>query len=147
MSREFPIRQIPQIRLYETVVLRYNLPVGNAERGRVSASGASPAPTPEGTTDMDVRSVGPSIGAVPVKSTASIPSNREVSGNKPVSPKDELELSAAGKMLDQLSQTPDLRQERLARIKAEIENGTYDTDAKLEAALSKMFDSLGLDAD
>lgn len=95
---------------------------------------------------MDVRGVGPALGALPVKSTAGIPTNREVSGNAPVSPKDELELSSAGKMLDQLSQTPDIRQERLARIKAEIANGTYDTDAKLEAALSKMFDTLGLEA-
>jgi flagellar biosynthesis anti-sigma factor FlgM len=76
-----------------------------------------------------------------------VPANREITGGKPVSPNDELEISAAGKMLDQLSQTPDIRQERIARIKAAIENGTYDTDAKLEAALSKMFDSLGIEFD
>lgn len=96
---------------------------------------------------MEVRGVGQALGAVPVKSTAGISANRQVTGSKPVSPQDELELSSAGKMLDQLSQNSNIRQERLARIKAEIQNGTYDTDAKLEAALSKMFDSLGLDAD
>ena len=50
-------------------------------------------------------------------------------------------------MLDQLSQNPDIRQERLAQIKAAIENGTYDTDEKLEAALSKLFNSIGVDLD
>lgn len=50
-------------------------------------------------------------------------------------------------MLDQMSETPDVRAERLAQIKEAIENGTYDTDEKLEAALSKMFDSLGIDLD
>ena len=50
-------------------------------------------------------------------------------------------------MLDQLSQSPDIRQERLAQIKAAIENGTYDTDEKLEAALGKMFDTMGIDLD
>lgn len=96
---------------------------------------------------MDVRGVGSAVGAVPVRGNPSVPANREVTGSKPVSPNDELEISAAGKMLDQLSQNPDIRQERIARIKAAIENGTYDTDAKLEAALSKMFDSLGIDFD
>lgn len=37
------------------------------------------------------------------------------------------------------------RAERLARIKAEIDAGSYDTDAKLEAALLKMFDRNGID--
>lgn len=96
---------------------------------------------------MDVRGVGPSVGAAPVRSGAGVSPNREVTGPKPVSPKDELEISAAGKMLEQASQNPDLRQERIAAIKQAIENGTYDTDAKLEAALSKMFDALGLDLD
>jgi hypothetical protein len=48
-------------------------------------------------------------------------------------------------MLEQLSQTTDMRQERIARIKEAIENGTYDTDAKLEAALERMLGSLGID--
>jgi flagellar biosynthesis anti-sigma factor FlgM len=60
-------------------------------------------------------------------------------------PQDELEISQAGKMLDRLSETPEVRAERIAHIKEAIENGTYDTDEKLEAALSKMLDSLGDD--
>ena len=96
---------------------------------------------------MDVRGVGSAFGAVPVRSNPAAPVGREAVVGKPVSPNDELEISAAGKMLDQLSQNPEIRQERLARIKAAIEAGTYDTDAKLEAALSKMFDALGIDFD
>lgn len=96
---------------------------------------------------MDVRSVGSTLGAVPVRTGATTPVSRESTSSKPVSPKDELEISAAGKMLEQASQNPDVRQERIAAIKAAIENGTYDTDAKLEAALSRMFDSLGINFD
>ncbi len=136
-----------QIRLYETVVLRYNLPVGNTDRRVGPSASAFPPPALEGTTDMDVRGVRSASGMVPVRSNPGVQTNREVTGGKPVSPQDELELSAAGKMLDHISQNPDVRQERIARIKAEIQNGTYDTDAKLEAALSKMFDSLSLDFD
>lgn len=136
-----------QNRLYETVVLRYNLPLGRAERKDVPLANARPAPNLDGRSDMDVRGVGSSPGAVPVRAANGTQAGRDVAGARPVSPKDELEISAAGKMLDQLSQNPDLRQERIASIKAAIEAGTYDTDAKLEAALSKMFDALGLEFD
>jgi len=96
---------------------------------------------------MDVKGVGSTFGTAPVRTTGGVSAPKQATGGKPVSPTDELEISSAGKMLDQLSQTTDVRQERISAIKAAIENGTYDTDAKLEAALSRMFDSLGLDLD
>ncbi len=120
-------------------------------------SGVRPAGTPavsrlgliqEGESDMDVRGVGSVSGAVPIRpANTAAPAARETAVNRPQFPTDELQLSSAGKMLDQLSQNSDVRQERLARIKEAIENGTYDTDEKLEAALGKMFDSLGLSLD
>ncbi len=139
--------QDSQIRFYENTVLRYNLPNGNAVQGRMSAFSTSPGPIQDGRTDMDVRGVGSTPGAFPVRTANGVPSGREITTQKPVSPQDQLEISAAGKKLDQLSQTSDIRQERIARIKEAIANGTYDTDEKLEAALSKMFDSLGLHED
>jgi hypothetical protein len=41
--------------------------------------------------------------------------------------------------------TGELRAQRLARIKAEIEAGTYDTPDKLEQALSLLFAEVGAD--
>jgi negative regulator of flagellin synthesis FlgM len=96
---------------------------------------------------MDVRGIGSVPGASPIRPAASPSVTPNAGVAKPQFPRDELQLSSAGKMLDQLSQSPDIRQERLAQIKAAIENGTYDTDEKLEAALSKMFDSMGVDLD
>jgi negative regulator of flagellin synthesis FlgM len=63
----------------------------------------------------------------------------------PVSPKDEVEISAVGKMLDDASRTPGIREQRLAEIKAAIEAGTYDTPEKLELALARMVEQLKLD--
>ncbi len=96
---------------------------------------------------MDVRGVGSVSGAVPIRPTSGTPTTRELQVTGPQSPRDELEISSAGKMLDQLSQNPDVRAERIARIKEAIANGAYDTDEKLEAALSRMFDSLSADLD
>jgi flagellar biosynthesis anti-sigma factor FlgM len=134
-----------QIRLYESAAFRYNLPVEKLSSGQVPPPEAFPSE--EGRPGMDVRGVGSSLGPVPVRTGGISQAAKPQAGGKPVSPTDELEISATGKMLDQLSQNPDVRQERIAAIKAAIANGTYDTDAKLEAALAKMFDSLGLDLD
>lgn len=96
---------------------------------------------------MDVRGIGSVPGITPIRPAAQPPVTQNAGVAKPQFPQDELQLSSAGKMLDQLSQSPDIRQERLAQIKAAIENGTYDTDEKLEAALGKMFDTMGIDLD
>ena len=63
----------------------------------------------------------------------------------PVSPKDEVEISAVGKLLDDASRTPGIREQRLAEIKAAIEAGSYETPEKLEMALNRMVDQLKLD--
>ena len=66
---------------------------------------------------------------------------------EPISPRDEVEISEASRMFDQLNQSPEVRAERLAQIKAEIDAGTYETPEKLEAALLKLMGEAGLDDD
>jgi len=95
---------------------------------------------------MDVSGIGSVSGATPARAVSPT-STQPVAAPSVTAPQDELEISSAGKMLDQLSETPEIRAERLAQIKEAIENGAYDTDEKLEAALSRMFDSLGIDLD
>lgn len=46
-------------------------------------------------------------------------------------------------MLSQVHNLPEVRQDRVADIRAQIKNGTYDTDAKLEMALSRLLDEIG----
>lgn len=101
---------------------------------------------------MDVSGMGSVQGSHPVRSANPAASSTAASGAAPnnvqsplTSPKDELEISAAGQMLDRLSETPEVRAERIAQIKEAIENGDYDTDEKLEAALSRMFEVHGFD--
>ena len=100
----------------------------------------------EGQSNMDVSGIRSVSGATPARAVS--PTSAQPAEVPTVSvPKDELEISSVGKMLDRLSETPEVRAERIAQIKEAIDNGAYDTDEKLEAALSKMFDSLGLDFD
>jgi negative regulator of flagellin synthesis FlgM len=57
-------------------------------------------------------------------------------------PRDEVEISSAGRMMNEVASPSELRSERLARIKAAIDDGTYETAEKLEAALSRMIGAI-----
>ncbi len=94
---------------------------------------------------MDVNGPGPVQSAFPIKS-ASPPAGQpaEASVSPISSPTDEVEISAAGKMMESIANT-EVRAERLAQIKAEIDAGTYETDEKLEAALSRMLGRIDTD--
>jgi negative regulator of flagellin synthesis FlgM len=60
-------------------------------------------------------------------------------------PRDEVEISALGRMLDDASRIPGVREERLAQIKSAIEAGTYETPEKLQIALERMLAQIGSD--
>jgi len=56
---------------------------------------------------------------------------------------DQLDISPAGQLLDQMSQIPDIRQDRVSQIRASIAQGTYETDDKLSTALNHLLDEIG----
>lgn len=56
---------------------------------------------------------------------------------------DTLELSAEAVAASRLSDIPDIRHDRVAAIKAQIQAGTYETADKLDRALDAMLDEIG----
>jgi len=56
---------------------------------------------------------------------------------------DELTLSDAASYLEQVQQLPDVRQDRVAAIRAQIAAGTYETADKLDTAVSRLLDEIG----
>lgn len=56
---------------------------------------------------------------------------------------DQLDISPEAEMLSQVHNLPEIRQDRVADIRAQIKAGTYDTDAKLDMALSRLLDEIG----
>ncbi len=94
---------------------------------------------------MEVRGLG-SVGASrPVTETRPPVETTETASTNSMTPKDEVEISSLGKMLDDVSRVSGLREQRLAQIKAAIENGTYDTPEKLELALGRMIEQIERD--
>ncbi len=60
------------------------------------------------------------------------------------SPCDEVAISSTAQALGELDQAGQLHQARLEEIRAAIADGTYETPAKLEAALERMLKSIDL---
>jgi negative regulator of flagellin synthesis FlgM len=56
---------------------------------------------------------------------------------------DELQISDAARLVDQVREMPDIRQDRVNEIRSQIAAGTYETDAKLEVALGRLLDEIG----
>ncbi|MDB4766949.1 flagellar biosynthesis anti-sigma factor FlgM [bacterium] len=56
-------------------------------------------------------------------------------------PVDQLEISAEAQMIGQSN--ADVRADRIAEIKAQIVSGQYETSAKMDVAMSRLFDAIG----
>ena len=56
--------------------------------------------------------------------------------------KDRLELSGLSPMLKTLKTGGDIRADKVAAIKAQIEAGTYEDDKKLDVATDRLLDDL-----
>ncbi|MCP4250409.1 MAG: flagellar biosynthesis anti-sigma factor FlgM [bacterium] len=55
---------------------------------------------------------------------------------------DRVEISDVGSMLARMDELPDLRIERIARIRAEISNGTFETPERLEGTVDRLLEEL-----
>jgi negative regulator of flagellin synthesis FlgM len=55
---------------------------------------------------------------------------------------DQIDVSDTAKLLSKLSDQPDIRQELVDRVRAEIAAGTYETPEKLDAAVEGLAQDL-----
>lgn len=80
-------------------------------------------------------------GAQPIQPQADVAPVEEVQfAETSIQPTDELALSSETTMLSQVHHVPDIRMDRVAEIRAQIANGTYETMDKLDAAVGRMID-------
>jgi negative regulator of flagellin synthesis FlgM len=63
--------------------------------------------------------------------------------NEGFSPVDQLEISPAAELASRIHDVPGIRADRVAAIRAQIEAGTYETDEKLDMAVSRLLDEIG----
>ena len=69
--------------------------------------------------------------------------NQPAKGATPTAPTgDRLEISPAAEAAVKATETSGIRQDLVNRVRNEIAAGTYETPAKLDAALDRMLDEL-----
>jgi negative regulator of flagellin synthesis FlgM len=56
---------------------------------------------------------------------------------------DELQISDAGRLVEKVHDLPDVRQDRVSQIRAQIAEGTYETEEKLRIAVGRLLDEIG----
>ncbi|WP_197994998.1 flagellar biosynthesis anti-sigma factor FlgM [Gimesia panareensis] len=136
MTADYQLNRSPFLRYHEPHTVtngrEQSIPSGSGSRDRGNAA-------------MDVNGTSSISGSLPISKQTG-PSNTNINktpDSKPISsPQDKLEISSAGRMLDEMTNNSDMRAERLAQIKAAIDDGTYETDEKLEAALGRLLDQI-----
>lgn len=89
---------------------------------------------------MNVNGVGNSS---PVQKIVNNPIYREVSSSDGTTrSSDRVELSGTSHLMGLLKKN-DIRADKVAQIKSQIEAGTYETDDKLNVATDRLLDDLG----
>lgn len=90
----------------------------------------------------EISNVNGTSGAQPVTGARRLrhPDQPAPAGNDPIA--DQVEISEAGRRLSE-GQLASIRQERIERIRAEIEAGTYETPDKLAVVVERLLRVLG----
>ena len=57
-------------------------------------------------------------------------------------PRDHVEISPLGQMLDGISRLPEIRHEKVEAIRQQIASGIYETPEKIQVALDRLLDEL-----
>jgi anti-sigma28 factor (negative regulator of flagellin synthesis) len=81
----------------------------------------------------------------PVQKIVSQPVSKQLPAEpaKQMRATDRLEVSGAGHLLKTMKASGDVRVDLVQNIKQQIQAGTYETDAKLDAAVDRLLGELG----
>ncbi len=91
---------------------------------------------------MDVRNIGALGGSQAIRTVSSAAPFQPTAEARPISPKDELQLSSASTISSPKDVESAFRSQRLAQIQQQIADGTYETPEKLERAVDRLLERL-----
>ena len=80
--------------------------------------------------------------AQPLNPPHRLASTQGVRGGYEAGGVDQLDISPEADFVAQARELPEIREDRVATIKAQIQNGTYETAEKLDIALSRLLDEI-----
>ena len=90
---------------------------------------------------MKIRGPARMGGAKPIRSSTPL-RPPAIQGTSSASKADRVEISEMAVFLEKLSRLPDIRQDKVDAVKAELARGTYETPEKLEKAINALLEDL-----
>lgn len=97
---------------------------------------------PQGETTMQIYGTTQVHSAQPINAPHRLTPAQSPGGAYGASGVDQLDISPEADLASQIRDIPDIRADRVAAIRAQIQAGTYETDAKLDVALSRLLDEI-----
>jgi len=91
---------------------------------------------------MQINGPGHIHGPQPINAPHGAKNSPAANPSKSVSSTDEVQISAEGNFLSQVSDLPEIRSERVAELQQAIASGTYETEEKLSRALDALLDEI-----
>lgn len=82
-------------------------------------------------------------GPQSIKAAQRLQATQQTEVNSDNAPLDRVDISAEADFVSQVHDLPDVRAERVADIRAEIDAGVYETDEKLDVAVGRLLDEIG----
>ena len=90
---------------------------------------------------VDIGPIQAAGGMTPVTSPSleSVKSAGSIDNNLPI---DRVEISPIARLMSEISALPDIRAEKVAQVRAEIQAGTYITPEKLDIAIDRLLEDI-----
>src|SRR6185312_16069157 len=134
------VADFPSIPLMSARSPRWRPWRGIRRAGWVAGKGCRHVWKPHGEPLMNINNVNSSS---PVQKIVSNPVQKQIPADAPkqLPATDRLELSGASHLLQSLK-TNDIRADKVASIKSQIQSGTYEDDQKLDVAVNRLLDDL-----
>lgn len=89
---------------------------------------------------MNVNGINPAMGAGRIEGIA--PANAAAGASGPMAINDVVEISTVAKLAAKVHDIPDVRADLVARVRAEIDAGTYETPERIDVAIDKLMDEM-----
>lgn len=99
--------------------------------------------TQYGSVKMQVHGPGHIHGAQPLSGPHLSRTHQLGSVQENTAIRDEVQISELGQLLGKVHELPDIRADLVAKIRAEIAAGTYETEEKLKIAIDRLLDEIG----
>ncbi len=87
----------------------------------------------------NVQGINPTGPARPIQS---VPPTKATAASVPTPATDSVEISPQARVASMMANIPPVRADLVARVKAEIQAGTYETPEKLDKAISNLMDEM-----